>query len=60
MINLAPAAAVLLFGSFWLALAVICGMLVDYRDRIVAALLMEQAPDDQRFHEGQPVKRKRP
>lgn len=49
--------AVLLFGSAWFALAIICGMIAEYRDKIVAALLFEPLPDDQRFRAGQPVKR---
>ncbi|MEV5021387.1 hypothetical protein MRBLMA1_001209 [Sphingobium sp. LMA1-1-1.1] len=48
--------AVLFFGSAWFALAIIVGMIAEYRDKIVAALLCEPMPG-QRFDAGQPVER---
>lgn len=48
-------AAVLLGGAAWFALAIICGMLAEYRDKIIAALLFEPMPSEQRFRAGEPV-----
>lgn len=39
--------AVLIFAAAWLALAIICGMLAEYRHKIVAALHFEPIPRDQ-------------
>lgn len=49
------AAAVVIFSSAWFALAIICGMLAEYRHKIAAALLFEPIPSEQRFRSGQPV-----
>lgn len=49
------ASFVLIFGSAWFALALICGMLAEYRHKIVAALRYEPMPGEQRFRAGQPV-----
>ncbi|WP_022681182.1 hypothetical protein [Sphingobium bisphenolivorans] len=48
-------AAVLLASVGWFALALICGMLAEYRSKIIAALLFEPLPSEQRFHAGEPV-----
>ncbi|MEV5033649.1 hypothetical protein MRBLMC3_002886 [Sphingobium sp. LMC3-1-1.1] len=49
-----PGAVVLIFGTAWFALALICGMLAEYHDHIISALSGEPMPG-QRFREGQPV-----
>jgi hypothetical protein len=49
------AAAVVIFSSAWFALAIICGMLAEYRHKISAALRFEPIPSEQRFRAGQPV-----
>ena len=53
-----PGAVVLIFGTAWFAIALICGMLAEYHDHIISALSGEQMPG-QRFREGQPVERRR-
>ena len=46
--------AVLFGGSAWFALAIICGMIAEYHDKIVAALRYKPMPG-QRFRAGQPI-----
>jgi hypothetical protein len=47
--------AVVIFSCAWFALAVICGMLAEYRGRIVAALLQE--PVQPEYRAGEPIER---
>jgi len=48
--------AVVIFSCTWFALSVICGMLAEYRDRIVAALRHE--PLQPEYRAGKPIERK--
>ena len=52
---MSAAAFVIIFGSAWFALAIMCGMLAEYRHKIAAALLFEPIPGEQRFRAGQRV-----
>lgn len=56
MSSAAPAGAVLILSIGWFALSIICGMLAEYSDRIIAALRFEPMPG-QRYRAGQPVNR---
>ena len=44
---MSAAAFVVIFGSAWFALAIICGMLAEYRHKIAAALQFEPIPRDE-------------
>lgn len=47
--------AVIIFASAWLALSIICGMIAEYHDRILAALRHEPLQPD--YRAGQPIER---
>lgn len=52
---IAPLIALLLIGSAVFALTVITSMLVEYRDRMIAALLFEPMPYTPRYRAGRRI-----